>query len=98
MPAEEEDESDEDVLVSSLAHPKERRSAPPSAIEVARNMRIPREGVQQLGSRQAVLLGLINVQKDLILKRESGLAAQVGAAVLTIQELIEVAERSRVGQ
>ena len=98
VPAEEEDESDEDVLVSSLAHPKERRSAPPSAIEVARNMRIPREGVQQLGSRQAVLLGLINVQKDLILKRESGLAAQVGAAVLTIQELIEVAERSRVGQ
>lgn len=102
------DESDEDVVVSSLRNPNlpppvprtaaERRGAPPSAIEVARNMRIPYEGEQRLGSRQSVLLGLINVQKDLILKREHGLAAQVGAAVLTMQELLEIAERSRVGQ
>ena len=105
----EEEVAAEEPLVASLAPASasppvprsrlERRSAPPSAIEVARNMRIPREGQQQkLGSRQAVLLGLINVQKDLIVKREAGLAAQVGAAVLTMQELIEIAERSRVGQ
>jgi hypothetical protein len=105
----ESDGSDEDVMVSSLRNPNlpppmarsalERRSAPPSAVEVARNMRIPRiDGTQRLPSRQGVLLGLVNVQRDLILKRENGLAAQVGAAVLTMQELMEIAERSHVGQ
>lgn len=106
--ADAEPADEEEALVSSPAPESasppvprnglERRSAPPSAIEVARNMRIPREGEQRLGSRQAVLLGLINVQKDLIVKKEAGLAAQVGAAVLTMQELLEIAERSRVGQ
>jgi hypothetical protein len=104
---EEEDDGDEDVLVSSLARPRppvprnqaEQRTAAPTAVQVARNMRIPCEGEQpRLPSRQATLLGLINVQKDLILKREAGLAAQVGAAVLTMQELLELVERGRVGQ
>ena len=104
---EEEDDGDEDVLISSLARPQppaprnqaEQRTAAPTATQVARNMRIPREGEQpRLPSRQATLLGLINVQKDLILKREAGLAAQVGAAVLTMQELLELVERGRVGQ
>ena len=80
------------VPVSALA---QRR--PPTPGEVARTMRIPRaDGAgPSLGSRRSVLLGLVNVQRDLLLKREDGLAAQVGNAIVTYQELLEIAEKQR---
>ena len=93
-----DDDDDDDEDPTCAMHPVahtalEKRSTPPSAVAVTRNMRIPCEGGAPLPSRQAALLGLLNVQKDLIVKRETGLAAQVGAAVLTMQELLEMVER-----
>ena len=72
-------------------------AAASTAAQVARQMRIPHaDGTPSaLGSRRSVLLGLINVQRDLILKREDGLAAQVGSAIVTFQELLEIADKQR---
>ena len=94
---EEGDDEDEDVTVASLAPRPPAARHPPTPAEVARNMRIPRaDGTPAaLGSRRSVLLGLLNVQRELILKREDGLAAQVGSAVVTLQELVELVEKQR---
>ena len=37
----------------------------------------------------------MNVQRELTLKNDAAMAAQVSAAVLTMHELIEIAERAR---
>lgn len=88
--------ADESVVVASLARAVWPR-APPTPGEVARNMRIPRADGSgpALTSRRSVLLGLVNVHRDLILKREDGLASQVGTAIVTYQELLEIAEKQR---
>ena len=89
-------QDEEDAIVSSLSRTVCPRTALTPA-EVARNMRIPRADGSgpALASRRSVLLGLVQVQRDLILKREDGLAAQVGSAVVTYQELLDIVEKQR---
>ena len=72
------------------------RRPPPTAAQIARGMRIPRSGAAPaLESRRAVLLGLMEVQRQLVVRRDDALAASVSAAVITMQELIELVERTR---
>jgi len=103
--AEEPNDHRADVLIPLLgpersAQPPTRRlGAPPSARAVATAMRIPREGQRPvLPSRRAVLLDMIKLQGELVVKDDSAASARVGAAVLTMQELMELVERGRVGQ
>ena len=98
---EDADDSDEDVRVCDLVQPARApapRTTPPSARSHAASLRIPRDGEPGiLPSRRAVLLDLIKLQGELVIKNESALSVRVGAAVLTMQELMEISDRARGG-
>ena len=55
-------------------------------------MRIPREGYATLGSRRAAMLGLMDVQHELTRHQMDDMATKVSRAVITMQELMHLAE------
>lgn len=58
-------------------------------------MRIGRGGVRELPSRNAALMGLLQVSTELTRRSEHDLAQLVDVAVLTMRELMEIAQRAR---
>ena len=72
-------------------------TVPPSAARKASSLPVPASApssVPLLGARRSLLLNLLTVQRELVLKEEDGLASIVGAAVLTIQEILPAAKSS----
>jgi len=70
--------------------PQPLRQSNPSTIATA--MRIPREGYATLGSRRAAMLGLMDVQHELTRHQMDDMATKVSRAVITMQELMHLAE------
>lgn len=95
--AEEAEDDDEDVVVATLARMPLQRAPEPTAARTATALRIPpADGAPaQLGSRRAVLLGLMDVQRELTREGRDGQASRLDAAVITMRELMEIAERAR---
>ena len=90
---EDDDEDEEDVAAAPVpapapatATPQGRREAPgPSAVGLAGRQR----AAGALGSREAVLMGEMELQLRLARQGDAAGAAQCSATILTLQELIE---------
>lgn len=100
-PATEEEEDDEDIRVCDLADTSRARpavrTAPASAVRTATAMRIPPGEGQPaaLPARRAVLLSVMDLARKLTHEGRDGDASTLDAAVVTLRELIEIAQRAR---
>ena len=72
-----------------------QKSLPVRAVTIARSMRIPNaDGSDRLlGSRKSTLLDLMDVQRIFTMEERHDEAAKVSRAILTFQELLQIASR-----
>lgn len=72
-----------------------QKSSPVRAFSIARTMRIPNaDGSDRLlGSRKSTLLDLMDVQRIFTMEERHDEAAKVSRAILTFQELLQIASR-----
>jgi len=99
------DNDDEEVRVCDLPNMRRvrpnsqpsARNEPRSAVRCATAMRIPpRDGTPAaLPARRQVLLNLLRLSHTLTVEQRDGDASIVDAAVVTMRELIEIADRAR---